>query len=99
MSLLCPGAVNTGITDSERIRPEALAKKGKASAADEAFKSAVEAGIAKGSHPAEIAPFVFAALRQDKFWILPHPEFKAMVEKRTQSILDESNPIYQQDLV
>jgi NAD(P)-dependent dehydrogenase (short-subunit alcohol dehydrogenase family) len=99
MSLLCPGAVKTGITDSERIRPAALAKKGKSGAADKAFNSAVEAGIAKGSDPAAIALFVFDALRQDKFWILPHPEFKAMVEKRTQSVLDESNPVYQQDLV
>jgi NAD(P)-dependent dehydrogenase (short-subunit alcohol dehydrogenase family) len=99
MSLLCPGAVKTGISDSERVRPDELPSRGSSNAGDDAFASALRSGIDKGSDPLDVARIVFAALREDKFWILPHPEFKALVEKRTQSLLDETNPVYQQDMV
>ena len=37
------------------------------------------------------------AIREEKFWILTHPQPKARVRARMQSILDESNPSF--DLV
>lgn len=99
MSLLCPGAVRTGIAHSERVRPAALAEQGRADSSSDAFTEAVRSGIDAGSDPREVARFVFDALRDDKFWILPHPAFKTLLEKRMRSILDETNPVYERDLV
>ncbi len=99
VSLLCPGAVKTGIADSERVRPQALPTQGPKGEAGDAFAAAVKAGITAGSEPDQIAQFVFDQLRADKFWILPHPEFKPLVEKRMASLFDETNPVYERDLV
>jgi NAD(P)-dependent dehydrogenase (short-subunit alcohol dehydrogenase family) len=99
MSLLCPGAVKTGIAESERIRPAALARQGNDGGVGEAFNAAVKAGIDEGTEPIEVARFVFDQLRANKFWLLPHPEFKRLVDKRMQSMHDETNPVYERDLV
>jgi NAD(P)-dependent dehydrogenase (short-subunit alcohol dehydrogenase family) len=98
-SLLCPGAVRTGIGHSERTRPRALGEAGERNEADTLFEQALLAGIDGGSDPGYVARFTFDALREDKFWILPHPEFKRLVEKRTRSIVDETNPVYERDLI
>jgi len=99
MSLLCPGAVKTGIGRSERIRPQRLSQRGTEDEGGTAFQAAVQSGIDAGTDPQLVARFVFDALRLDKFWILPHPEFKQLAEQRLRSLIDETNPVYRRDLV
>jgi hypothetical protein len=42
--------------------------------------------------PQQVADSVFAALRNDQFYILTHPEGKEAVRKRLEDILQERNP-------
>jgi len=94
VSCLCPGAVATGITRSERVRP---ADKGAAAPlrqeVEQSFARALDAGIEVGMAPAEVAEHVFAAIRAGRFWIFPDPMYREGFELRARSILEASNPL------
>jgi NAD(P)-dependent dehydrogenase (short-subunit alcohol dehydrogenase family) len=92
VSVLCPGIVNTRIMESARNRPGHLpptAPLGRASGARwEALRRLVPAGMP----PVQVADAVFAALREDRFYILTHPEGKEAVRTRMEDILQERRP-------
>jgi NAD(P)-dependent dehydrogenase (short-subunit alcohol dehydrogenase family) len=94
VSCLCPGAVDTGITSSERIRP---ADKGSASPlaseAERAFAKGLTAGIATGMLADELAGHAFKGVREGRFWIFPDPMYRDAFEARAQSILQGTNPV------
>jgi NAD(P)-dependent dehydrogenase (short-subunit alcohol dehydrogenase family) len=92
ISVLCPGYVNTRIMESARNRPtrfqvqEDLRPEDQANR--DARRQAVEAGI-----PAEVvADAVFAALREDRFYIFTHPDYMPLVQLRVNDILHAHNP-------
>ena len=86
-SVLCPGFVNTRIYDAERNRPMDL---GGASpvAADEAAAEMVQGGKA----PSEIAEIVLDSIQNDHFYILPHPAWDDMIQKRVEHVLARVEP-------
>ena len=97
VSCLCPGAVATGIFRAERNRPDTYEDTCGPMSADAeaaAFHKALINAIDEGTDPTEIPELVFDAVRSDKFWIFPHPEFKERIADRTQSIINETNPEY-----
>lgn len=83
VSLLCPGLVNSAIHDSDSLRPEALSDRGKP--VDASFNAKLADVHQFGMDPMEVADKVLAAIREDKFYIFPHPEHKAEL----QEIFDE----------
>jgi NAD(P)-dependent dehydrogenase (short-subunit alcohol dehydrogenase family) len=92
-SVLCPAYFPSGIADSERSRPAELASKSEKS--DEQL--ALEANLAKAVRSgkltaADIANAVFEGVRDERFYILPHPRIKPAIEARMRDILDESIP-------
>jgi NAD(P)-dependent dehydrogenase (short-subunit alcohol dehydrogenase family) len=93
ISCLCPGAVATGISRSERVRP---ADKGPAaplnSEAEQAFARGLAAGLESGMSPAEVAEHTFAGIRENRFWIFPDPMYREGFQVRAQSILEGANP-------
>lgn len=94
VSCLCPGAVATGIAGSERVRP---AEKGAAtrlgSEAEQAFLTGLEAGIAAGMSPTDLARRTFEGIREGRFWILPDPMYEEAFEARARSIVSGVNPL------
>ncbi len=44
--------------------------------------------------PAQIAEMVAQAIREDRFYIFPHPERKADVAARMEDILEERVPVF-----
>jgi NAD(P)-dependent dehydrogenase (short-subunit alcohol dehydrogenase family) len=94
VSCLCPGAVATGITSSERIRP---ADRGTASPlaseAEKAFAEGLTAGIATGMLADELAGHAFEGVREGRFWIFPDPVYREAFEARAQSIREGTNPV------
>ena len=49
--------------------------------------------IMKGLAPEQVADQVFEAIRAEKFYILTHPTWKPLIQRRMQSILNESDPV------
>jgi NAD(P)-dependent dehydrogenase (short-subunit alcohol dehydrogenase family) len=94
VSALCPGAVATGITSSERVRPEALEPASPLqSASERAFAEGLSKAIGTGIAPSDLAAHVFDGVREGRFWILPDPAYEPGVEARTRSILEGLNPL------
>ncbi|MFT7646303.1 MAG: NAD(P)-dependent dehydrogenase (short-subunit alcohol dehydrogenase family) [Candidatus Poriferisodalaceae bacterium] len=85
-SVLCPGPIDTAITDSARNRPDELSNH-ETSDLEERFWNNLSAELAKGMDPAEVGDLVLEAVQNERFWILTHPnEYIPMVERRLDSI-------------
>ncbi len=92
VSVLCPGFVQTKIADSNRNRPAELAD-GADRLRPVEFEEAIRTAIASGLSPAAVAELVFAAIRDERFYVLPHPELTAMrVRDRMEGILENRTP-------
>jgi NAD(P)-dependent dehydrogenase (short-subunit alcohol dehydrogenase family) len=92
VSVLCPGFVNTRITESARNRPGHLSPKAPVGAASGARWEAIRKLVPTGIPPVQVADAVFAAVRNDQFYILTHPEAKEAVRTRMEDILQERAP-------
>jgi NAD(P)-dependent dehydrogenase (short-subunit alcohol dehydrogenase family) len=89
VSVLCPGFVNTNISNSERNRPAQHARTGpRGPDLTQVMNSLVAAGIS----PSTIAEHVVAAIREPRFYILTHPELRGALEHRQRDILDGRPP-------
>jgi len=92
VSVLCPGFVSTKIADSGRNRPGALAD-GSAKIQPAEFEQVIRAAIAGGLDPAIVGNLVFEAIRDERFYVLPHPELTAnRVRDRLEGILENRQP-------
>jgi NAD(P)-dependent dehydrogenase (short-subunit alcohol dehydrogenase family) len=92
VSVLCPGFVQTRIADADRNRPPALAD-GADRARPEALEGAIRAALAGGMPPATVAGLVADAIRDERFYVLPHPELThARVRHRCEDILQGRTP-------
>ena len=93
-SVLCPAYVPTGIADSERNRPAALADAGRAKSGQDLAR---EAGLRKAVQSgkltaADVAQAVLEALREERFYILTHPRIMGAVQARMEDILRGADP-------
>ncbi len=88
-SVLCPGFVRTAIADAERNRPAELSAAAEAAEPEMQglLRAAVEGMLARGKDPAEIADTVFDAIRENRFYILPHPAWDDIVRNRVEQVL------------
>ena len=91
-SVLCPGWVDTKLASAERNRPVALATE-----TDSGPLLGGTAGMAKevlptGKQPTEIADIVFDAIRNQNFYILPHPAWDYILRARFEAALARSVP-------
>ncbi|MEI2698377.1 MAG: SDR family NAD(P)-dependent oxidoreductase [Microthrixaceae bacterium] len=96
VSVLCPGWVRTRINESERNRPDQPeAPTGEAAESLNAIKEMVAGWIAEGLQPAYVASLVVDAVRNDRFWVLTHPEWQGMVRDRVERMLAGEAPFAQ----
>jgi len=93
VSVLCPGWVNTRIHEADRNRPAELQR-----APDEdpnmaeMGKQMIGALITSGLDPAEVARQVLEAVREERFYILTHPDMKPSIQRRMEDILEGRTP-------
>ena len=92
VSVLCPGWVRTRIHESERNRIDLAADPGELDPGLAAMKEMVATWIAEGLQPAHVASLVLDAIREQRFWILTHPEWQGMVSDRVDRMLGGENP-------
>jgi NAD(P)-dependent dehydrogenase (short-subunit alcohol dehydrogenase family) len=96
-SVLCPGFVNTRIMDSVRNRPARLQNdpaEEQLGPESEALVQLMRQAVEAGMPPHQVADIVFKAIRDERFYILTHPELKEAVRVRMEDILQERNPTY-----
>lgn len=92
VSVLCPGFVKTRIFESARNRPGHLADTAPRPPGGEEMEQMGRLLLAGGLEPSVIAERVFEAIASERFYILPHPEFKERVKARFEDIMAERNP-------
>ena len=90
VSVLCPAFVDTGISNSERNRPAELADSNpEAKQYSDRIRQAIKSGKLNA---ADIAEVTIEAVKNDRFYILPHPNVKIAVEIRMKDILSDRAP-------
>jgi NAD(P)-dependent dehydrogenase (short-subunit alcohol dehydrogenase family) len=94
VSVLCPGFVATKIMDAERNRP-ADRQDASPTPTDphlEIFYDWFGGQIDKGLAPRAVGDQVLSAIREERFYILTHPDWNYMIEHRVKSMLEGQNP-------
>lgn len=92
-AVLCPGEVQSGIYKSERIRPDRFAGQG--APLDEkaqAFLDRLNTNNETAKSPTEVGRYVFQALDEDRFYLLPHPEWLTRVRQRVDILFEGGRP-------
>ncbi|MBB3048056.1 NAD(P)-dependent dehydrogenase (short-subunit alcohol dehydrogenase family) [Litorivivens lipolytica] len=92
VSALCPGPIATGITASGEGREAQAAQ----TEGQKQLMQFLNDGISQGMAPAECAELVFAAIRENQFWIFTHEDFKPEYQRRIDELLANQNPSYAQ---
>jgi NAD(P)-dependent dehydrogenase (short-subunit alcohol dehydrogenase family) len=96
VSVLCPGWVNTSILDAARNRPAELAHTAVPQVDAErlqAMEEAVRNFLKTGKSPAEIADQVLQAIRDEKLYVITHPEMDFIFRDRFEKIMARENPV------
>ena len=88
VSVLCPGMVRTRILESERTRPaqfdvQADTARAAAAAHSEIMSLAMNTGI----DPSEVADLVVHGIKNNQFYLFPHPEMKDAAQARISELL------------
>lgn len=95
ISVLCPGWVNTGIAESDRNRPAALANENEEiTPIGEMLQAQVKQLLVEGLDPSVIGEAVFDAVKNDRFYILTHPEMLPAIQERMEGILEGKEPSF-----
>lgn len=95
ISVLCPGWVNTNIAESDRNRPAALANENEEiTPIGEMLQAQVKQFLIEGLDPSAIGEAVFDAVKNDRFYILTHPEMLPAIQERMEGILEGKDPSY-----
>lgn len=91
VSVLCPGFVKTGISESHRNRDTSYGTQTH-TPGSEKFRTILANLVNAGQPAAKIGDDVVRAMQTDRFYILTHPEMKPAIEHRMRQILDEQPP-------
>ena len=91
--VLCPYFVPTGISRSERARPQDAQELRSPTNSQRVAQGLVEKAVAGGRvTAADVAQFVFDALDAGRFYIYSHPKALAPVMTRAEDVLRGGNP-------
>ncbi|HEX7440658.1 MAG TPA: SDR family oxidoreductase [Caldimonas sp.] len=92
-SVLCPFFVPTGITASDRNRPDALRETAAPTRSQLIGRAMSEKAVSSGKvSAAQVAGFVFEAIENGRFYIYSHPKSLASVQTRLEDIMQGRNP-------
>jgi NAD(P)-dependent dehydrogenase (short-subunit alcohol dehydrogenase family) len=92
-SVLCPFFVPTGITKSERNRPDALRDDAPLTKSQLIGRAMSEKAVGSGKvSAADVARFVMEAIEHDRFYIYSHPRSLSSVQSRLEDIMQGRNP-------
>lgn len=95
VSALCPGPIATDIAHSGKDRQAQAAP----SEGQKQLMQFLNDGVSRGLSPAECAKLVFQAIRENRFWVFTHEDFKPEYQRRYEGVMSNQNPQYQQYVV
>jgi len=90
VSVLCPANIRSNIAESVRTRPAHLANSG--FDVDEREIAALHEIYSQGMDPEELAGHVREAIGENRFYIIPYPEARPMLEAAFQQVIDALPP-------
>jgi NAD(P)-dependent dehydrogenase (short-subunit alcohol dehydrogenase family) len=92
-SVLCPFFVPTGITESQRNRPDELRAAAKPTKSQLIGKAMNDKAVGSGKvSAADVAQFVFDAIEAGRFYIYSHPKALGSVQTRLEDVVQARNP-------
>ena len=93
VSVLCPGWVNTRLMEAERNRPEAP-REDLVDPTPEAemMFTIIQELVRNGLDPLDVGKQVVESIKEERFYILTHPEWNDMIRSRMENILEGRNP-------
>jgi NAD(P)-dependent dehydrogenase (short-subunit alcohol dehydrogenase family) len=92
-SVLCPYFVPTGISQSQRNRPNDVQNDNKPTASQKAAQAMSDKAVSSGKVSAQqVAEWTFEAIRSDKFYVFSHPGALGNVQTRMEDIVQQRNP-------
>ncbi|WP_067535478.1 SDR family NAD(P)-dependent oxidoreductase [Nocardia crassostreae] len=91
ISVLMPGVVNTRILDSDRNRPSRFPDVGPSPLPADLEMDAVREYFTHGTSPRAVGDQVLQAIREERLYVLTHPEWKGHIEHRMKAILNGEN--------
>ena len=97
VGVLCPGWVHTGLADFEDKAPDTVKQANAKSPVGKQAQerdAAVRKMVAESIGPEKIAEIVVEAVKEGRFYIFPHPERKADIRNRMETILEERIPSF-----
>ena len=92
VSCLCPGWIRTNLADATRNWPSDLAPPPPPDVASEVVMKHVRRAIDEGMQPAAVADQVVSAVRENRYWVFPNPEFLEGVIERWHRVADQLDP-------
>lgn len=90
VSVLCPANIRTNIAESVKTRSEKYGRSG--FAVDEREIAALREIYSHGMEPEELAEHVKAAIEENRFYIIPYPEARGLLEAKFKEVLDALPP-------
>ncbi len=92
-SVLCPYFVQTGISQSHKIRPDDVKADTAPTISQQVSQAVLEKAVASGKvSAAEVAERTFGAIRDGTFYIYSHPQALGNVQRRMEDVLAGRNP-------
>lgn len=92
-SVLCPYFVPTGISKSERNRPDDVKEEGGPTLSQAVAQAVSDKAVSSGKvSAAEVAERTFNAIRGGQFYIYSHPQALGNVQTRMEDIITQRNP-------
>ncbi len=95
VALICPGAVGTHFVERaiDRWGRSSGQSLDDLSSKDRQYLLDFDERIKSGIPPAEVAEQLFKAMREDRFYVLTHPDIREKVRIRMEGIMDERRPM------
>jgi len=93
VSLLCPAWVPTAIHESARNRPDRFGAAKPAAGLSAAYEERMGQAVKSGRlTAADMANEVFAAVMEDRFYVIPHRKINNAIQLRMDDIMNLRNP-------
>jgi NADP-dependent 3-hydroxy acid dehydrogenase YdfG len=98
VSVVCPGAVKTAVMEADRNRPDTLARLGAPNVTGNRLLDVYRRSLEHGLSAEEVASSIVAGIKEDRFYIFPHPEVAELPEKRVAAVKADHYPEFDPSL-